>query len=153
MGNSPMTSHDALTTWSLKVTWQIKSLIFSVRQVLWSAQFESSYLSRGKLVYNFTWLSDHLDTWGHVRNGKRDISFCTTSATTKVAEMVTYNEWNLTHNDTRPSYHVVTWDSVTNRKLNISSSTKPMTTKYGKLVTYGVTCLSDHMIKCVHLTN
>ena len=33
-GNSPMMSHDPLTTWSPGVTWQIKNLISPIPQSL-----------------------------------------------------------------------------------------------------------------------
>ena len=70
-------------------------------------------------------------------------SLATTSVTTTLGRMMTYNKGNSTHNDAWSSVHVVRWDPATNRKL-FSSSTRLTTTKYVSLVIYGGTHLWSH---------
>ena len=89
-----------VTKWKLSISSSTTPIISKLWKLWW-----------GKVTHNTTWRSVQKSrevTWQ-----KKNISFSTTSMTTKLGRIVTWEE--ITHNVTRPPEHVVTWGNVTNK--------------------------------------
>ena len=93
-GNSPLMSHDPLTTKSHEVTWQKKPKFFLLHNACDHQTFRMETYNAGKLTHNVTWPSDHIVTWRHVTNQKQNISSSARPMATKLGRVVTYDEGN-----------------------------------------------------------
>ena len=94
--NSPMMSHDPLTTRSHEVARQNKSNIPPLLQNPWPPNLAGRWLRiKKKLTRNARWHFDHVITWDHVTSSKLKISSYARSLTTQQDRLVTYGYKNL----------------------------------------------------------